>query len=469
MSNKYLIVDTNVLLHYQPINQINWSKISGCENPIIYVPLIVIEELDKHKDQHRLAKMRERARKTLALIDKVIGDKFSGDLREGVQLIVESVPPKVDWEELKLEKNKPDHQVIASAFAKNSDSNQVAVVHRDYTIKLTLRRLKLQSLELPAELLLEDAVDESDREIKTLRLENERLKSRLPKLCLESGKNSNRGLIVVGPKLHPYSPTELEDILQRLRGKYPLMEMENTQNEYLSRPGAIPSSTASLTLSRGITSMSTPKNIADMLNKSDLLNKSVITNEQRKHYNDELYAFFEEYRNWLIQTRGIEIQRSLFRPLDLWIFNSGSCPAQDVDVKVRFPNFVSVSIDENSLYLPPEPKPPERPKPKNIFESYLTPDFRTDLSSLHFRSLSDLNRLTNFQPEASIYEDDRGTCVAMHWDNLKHGYRYQISPIPHVQFESYEFVKSFQLEYWISAANLSSAREGTFNVEVRID
>ena len=179
MSNKYLIVDTNVLLHYRPINQIDWSSISGCKNPIVYVPLVVIEELDKHKDQHRLAKIRERARRTLALIDKVIGDEFSGDLRKGVRLIVESVPPKVGWDVLNLEKNKPDHRLIASAFAKNSDSNQVAVVHRDYTIKLTLRRLKLQSLELPAELLLEDAVDESTVRLKLFALKMSRLKSRV--------------------------------------------------------------------------------------------------------------------------------------------------------------------------------------------------------------------------------------------------------------------------------------------------
>ena len=188
MSNKYLVVDTAVLLHYKSIDQIDWSNISGCKTPTIYVPLVVIEELDKHKDQHRLRKMRERARKALALIDKIIGESFSGRLRNNVQLVVESEDPEIDWEGLNLDKNKPDHRVIASALSMVSDSNQVAVVYRDYGIKLTLRKLNLQSVELPAELQLEDALDESDREIKELRLENERLKSQFPKLCLESGE-----------------------------------------------------------------------------------------------------------------------------------------------------------------------------------------------------------------------------------------------------------------------------------------
>ena len=59
----------------------------------------------------------------------------------------------------------------------------------------------------------------------------------------------------------------------------------------------------------------------------------------------------------------------------------------------------------------------------------------------------------------------------MHWNSIKHGYRHQILPKPHVQFESYESLRGFrgfQLEYWISAANLPSAYKGRFDVEVKI-
>ena len=144
-----------------------------------------------------------------------------------------------------------------------SDSNQVAVVYRDYGIKLTLRKLNLQSVELPAELQLEDALDESDREIKELRLENERLKSQFPKLCLESEEASNRGLIVVDPELPSYSTPEQEEIPERLREKYPLMKMENIRSEL--------SSSALGFMGREI------------------------TDKQWKDYNDDLYIFYEEY------------------------------------------------------------------------------------------------------------------------------------------------------------------------------
>ena len=200
-----------------------------------------------------------------------------------MQLVVESEDPEIDWEGLNLDKNKPDHRVIASALSMVSDSNQVAVVYRDYGIKLTLRKLNLQSVELPAELQLEDALDESDREIKELRLENERLKSQFPKLCLESEEASNRGLIVVDPELPSYSTPEQEEIPERLREKYPLMKMENIRSEL--------SSSALGFMGREI------------------------TDKQWKDYNDDLYIFYEEYLNWLVKTRDLKNKMSLLMPL----------------------------------------------------------------------------------------------------------------------------------------------------------
>ena len=435
MGNMYLVIDTTVPLHYKSIDQIDWSDISGGKIPTIYVPLVVIEELDKQKDQHKLRKMRERARKALALIYENTDENLSGRLRNNVQLVVESKDPEIDWDDLNLDKNKPDHRVIASTLSLASDSNQVAVVQRDYGIKLTLRRLKLQSIELPTELQLEDALDESDREIKELRLENERLKSQFPKLCLESGEKSNRGLIVVDPELPSYSTTEQEEILERFREKYPLIKMENIRSGL--------SSSALGFMGREI------------------------TDKQRKDYNDDLYTFYEEHLNWIVKTRDFKNKRSLLMPLGLWVANNGSCPAQDVDVEVRFPNFVSVSLDENTLSLPPKPKPPERPKPRQINISPLTPIRPFPIGPVSFNP-SSLKDLINSPPEASIYEDERGTCVTMHWDSIKHDYRHRILPVPHVQFESYESLKGFQLKYWISAANLPSASEGTFDVEVKI-
>ena len=321
-----------------------------------------------------------------------------------------------------------------------SDSNQVAVVQRDYGIKLTLRRLKLQSLELSEDLQLEDALDESDRELKELRLENERLKSQFPKLCLESGEESNRGLIVIDPKLPSYSKNEQEKILERLREEYPLMEKWNIPSG--------PSSLALISMGREI------------------------TDKQRESYNDKLLAFYEEYLNWLVKTRDIKNKMSLLMPLELWVSNSGSCPAQDVDVKILFPNCVSVLLGENTLELPHRPKPPEKPEPEpttilkdlSIRDSWVT-NLGLDPAVLDVPSLKDF---LSSPPEASIYEDERGTCVTMHWDSIKHGHSRQILPKPHVQFESYESLRGFQLEYWISAANLPFASEGTFDVEVKI-
>ena len=438
----YLVIDTTIPLHYKSIDQIDWSEISGFKNPTVYVPLVVIEELDKQKDHHKLRKIRERARKALALIYENTDENLSGRLKNKVQLIVESKDPEIDWEDQNLDKNKPDHRVIASALSLASDSNQVAVVQRDYGIRLTLRRLRLRSIELPSHLQLGDAFDESDRELRELRLENERLKSQSPKLCLESEEESNRGLIVMDPKLSPYSKTEQEKILQSLRKEYPLMEVRNTRGGPSSSPLAFIG--------------------------------MEITDKQRKFYNDNLRSFYKEHIDWLIKTREIKNKRSLLTQLELWVLNRGSCPAHDVDVEIRFPSWVSVLLEVDTLDLPSKPEPPERPKPAPMDLIY------RPISPLPQALFTDPSiytpPLTRFQPtsdlttsKASIYEDESGACVAMHWNSIKHGYRDQILPIPQIKFESYETLRGFQLEYLISAANLPSPTEGAFDVEVKVN
>ena len=219
MGNMYLVIDTTVPLHYKSIDHIDCRISRVVRFPPQYVPLVVIEELANQKDQHKLRKMRERARKALALIYENTDENLSGRLRNNVQLVVESKDPENRLGRSESDKNK---QTIESSrllyrwlLIKPSSSSS-----KRLCIKLTLRRLKLQSIELPTELQLEDALDESDREIKELRLENERLKSQFPKLCLESGEKSNRGLIVVDPELPSYSTTEQEEILERFREKY---------------------------------------------------------------------------------------------------------------------------------------------------------------------------------------------------------------------------------------------------------
>lgn len=58
---KYLILDTNVFLHYKDFEQIDWKSIVG-DDVTICVTQVVLGEIDKHKDQSR-GRIQKRAKK----------------------------------------------------------------------------------------------------------------------------------------------------------------------------------------------------------------------------------------------------------------------------------------------------------------------------------------------------------------------------------------------------------------------
>lgn len=58
---KYLVLDTNVYLHYKDFEQVDWKSMVG-DDVTICVPMVVLNEIDKHKDQSR-GKIQKRAKK----------------------------------------------------------------------------------------------------------------------------------------------------------------------------------------------------------------------------------------------------------------------------------------------------------------------------------------------------------------------------------------------------------------------
>ncbi len=59
------VLDTNVLLHYQPPEQVEWAKVTGVDPVRLLLPLRVIEELDEKKYTAR-PDIRDRARRLLS-------------------------------------------------------------------------------------------------------------------------------------------------------------------------------------------------------------------------------------------------------------------------------------------------------------------------------------------------------------------------------------------------------------------
>jgi rRNA-processing protein FCF1 len=82
------VLDTNVLLHYEPPENVDWAEVLG-EPPIrLVIPLRVVEELDEKKYARR-ADLADRARRLLPRLEKALGaGGTAGQLRPGATIEV---------------------------------------------------------------------------------------------------------------------------------------------------------------------------------------------------------------------------------------------------------------------------------------------------------------------------------------------------------------------------------------------
>jgi len=61
MSTVSVILDTNIFLHYQPIEQINWVKVLKSDTVTLIVPPIVVRELEPYHSAIQIRNSRDIA------------------------------------------------------------------------------------------------------------------------------------------------------------------------------------------------------------------------------------------------------------------------------------------------------------------------------------------------------------------------------------------------------------------------
>jgi len=124
---KTLLIDTNTLLHYRRLNEVDWLKETSAPEVDILVPPVVIRELEKHKDLHSVKRIRKRAAEYVKWFSSLLSDGLSTELRPGVTLRFLSVEPSLDFALHQLNKDLADDWLIARAIEQSQnrpDSSQ---------------------------------------------------------------------------------------------------------------------------------------------------------------------------------------------------------------------------------------------------------------------------------------------------------------------------------------------------------
>lgn len=407
--------DSNIFIHFKPIENWDWTshKNQGFK---VGLCMSVINELDKVKYSANTnatkRRVQELVRKFSSSVDNIYNSvPFLIVVPENLNELIQNTH---------LDKEDKDDLFIATVlyFKNLNPSEDIYIISYDLGVQLKCKVHNLQ-YKIPEEEYLIQEDDAVTKEIKKLTAELNRVKNLQPTLRLqfESGE--------VFKKFDVNEPwKEYEDVIakemEKVKKEHPLLEAETTDNTY------------ALTL----------------------LNLYKKTPELVAEYNKALEVYYSEYEIYLHKTKVSFYKENLTLILNIELSNTGNTPAENIDLYMHFPDGFTLSQKEDYYSTEREPSPPE------LSTYSLAPfDLSKMLTRFAFPSIPNIE-LSGFSIKKTNSYD-----VTDHFKIIKHNHTGSVYPL-YATFDTFEDVKSFEITYQITAANMVDRVEGKLNVAI---
>lgn len=333
-----IVLDSNYFLHFKDLEEIQWSKLFEEEYSQIIACIVppVISEIDKHKYSER-PRLRERAGKVAKKLKEVLLQQSSECivLKNGIS--VELFTSSEDFSHL----SNLDDQIVecCRSLKKESDKEfDLLVVTHDTLLQIKLAQAKIEYLDLGSEYLLTLEKSKEEKELSKAKQELKSLKNRLPVLKLLTEDKST----LVEFDTNEVGPNDLADIdskIFEIKQEYPKHDREVEKNEPLS------------SMVFAIQSM------------------NGIKEEDWQNYNSKLDDFYDQYESYLREKIEFENFKNRTLELDLELFNEGTLPASEVEIKLHITVSKDVELyayddfeDLLESQQPTEPSAPSKPR-----------------------------------------------------------------------------------------------------------
>lgn len=334
--------DTNVLLHGKGLEELPFVSIVGEASSIVVVlTRTVIRELDAQKVKNPNNGLRERATKRARALWRRQKER-KWVLRPGVSLSFAQTAAVDNLAQLGLDSSLGDDRIIAEVLsARDAAPNQrVIFLSRDTGMLVKAAGLGLEVVEFDDEHVL-PVPDEQQAKLRKLQEENERLRSRVPRLSVtfEDGKDVCDLSVELPRRL---SEAEIRERCEEAGRAIPAMRVAgSTGLERLT--GVNPSIFGGL---------AQPSEAA--VRKFD---------EDR----DAWLARLADYYRTSWEEDASRVARTVC--VSLVLVNSGTCSATDVRVDLAFPEAILLSEERPAI----KGRPPQPKRPRSILAS-LAPD-----------------------------------------------------------------------------------------------
>lgn len=416
---KHIFLDTNIFLHFQDFEKIDWLSESTSKACRLVIPPVVIDELDEKKIGTN--KIGNRARNVLNRFEQ-FAEMEDSRIKENIDFEILLLKPSREiYETNNLNFDEKDHRLIASIiqFSEACDLDEILLCSNDIGPRLRAKMYGIKSLKLDSKYLIPNQVSEEEKIIKKLERENQILKTRIPKLDVLF-LDENKFLKIKIPE-NNYS--NFEDFknqkLKQIKIENPYLESTNPKGNLLAQINALTSS---------------------------IIDK----------YNDQLDEFYSEYENALDKIFEYEKKELLSFNIQFTIKNSGNSPAEDIDLHLHFPDgFELIESSEKEKY-PKLPKPPY--KPKNAF------DFGHSVFPITSSFYNQITPNTSLNFNSPSIKKTNSYDVDFSRKRLKHGYSEQLEELT-IIFDSNSNINNFQIDFELSSGNVPDKIVGKLNVQ----
>jgi hypothetical protein len=407
----HILPDANQAMHFKRLDQIDWLSLANAKQVVIHIAPIYLTELESQKVHNKSLRLRDRAGDSVKWMAKLADEPDPITLRSGVELRFITNEPTIDLAAEKLNPQIADDILIAAALElAATTTDPVCIASDDTGIKVKLRSRAVVSylaLDAADKLAVEEEADQ--KELRELRAEMARMKSRTPKLVVtaKDGKEFVK-FDAITPKAELLS-------LADVKKKYPLSSTPPASTPAPARTG-----------------------------KFDLaslgVHSAAARNEAIEHYYARYAAYQREYADYLKQlgrmfTTGFRLS------------NEGRGLASKIDVVITFPSIVRVRRIKDHPKVPKEPEPPRRGSLAGAFAVY---------------DPVDLDLLTPHLPrEGAPFIRRDENAVEYSVSDLKHDYGIELDPIL-IVFEDGVEPQSFSADYTAHCVDTDAFR-GTIN------
>ncbi len=143
-----VFLDTNIFLHYRPIEHIDWLGILDTESVILVVSTTVIRELNRHKDFPSSPKVRERAAASLIKLHGWSEQEPPIMIRNSVELQFRERDPVIDFGSELLSRDIPDDHLITTIIEHRAENGgDLILITADLGLKLKARSHQIHPVQ----------------------------------------------------------------------------------------------------------------------------------------------------------------------------------------------------------------------------------------------------------------------------------------------------------------------------------